>query len=47
MLEPETVAIFEFFESPFAPNPSGSLGGFRGGVGGGTGAGAREFCVMV
>jgi len=47
MLEPETIAILEFSESPFAPDASSFLCGLGGIVGGGSSAGAREIFVMV
>ena len=40
MLEPETITVFEFHESPFALEASGFLRGFGGCPGGGSGAGA-------
>ena len=44
MLELETITVFEFCESLFAPNASSFLGGFGACPGGGSGAGAREIC---
>ena len=47
MLEPETVPVFVFSESPLPLNARRLVSGGGGGGGGGIGAGSGKFLVMV